>query len=385
MRDGLAELINIRHKLHKNPELSGREEKTSKFIFDTLQKFEPDEIITKLCKNGLAAIFDSKKSGPTIIFRAELDALPINEKNNYFYSSRSPNVSHSCGHDGHMTILLGLAFILNKEKCKLRGKIILLFQPAEETAIGAKCIMENDLFLSLKPDYIFSLHNLPGFKKEQIVIKKGVFASTSVGLAVNLIGKTSHAGEPKSGKSPINGLLEILSFLVDFSKINPNLQDGDIVTVIHIEMGEIAFGTSPGKATIMVTLRSYDDDKLGLMKEKILKEITKSAEKYKLEYNFEWLEEFPSTLNEDTCVDIIKLAANKLNKDIKELDCPLPWSEDFSYYLKEITGALFGIGSGINHPSLHNENYDFPDEIIETGMEILYQIIIETLSRDKEK
>jgi len=122
-----------------------------------------------LCNYGLATVFDSKKPGPTIIFRAELDALPINEENNYSYSSQLPNVSHSCGHDGHMTILLGLASVLNKQKLKLRGKIILLFQPAEETAKGAKCIMESDLFHSLKPDYIFSIHNLPGFEKEHIV------------------------------------------------------------------------------------------------------------------------------------------------------------------------------------------------------------------------
>lgn len=384
MKDGTVDLKNIRHILHKNPELSGKEEKTSKFIFDNIKIFEPDAIITELCNYGLAAVFDSKKPGPTIIFRAELDALPISEKNNLSYSSQFPNVSHSCGHDGHMTILLGLASILNKQKLKLKGKIILLFQPAEETAKGAKCIMDSDLFHSLKPDYIFSIHNLPGYKKEQIVIKKGVFASTSVGLIVNLIGKTSHAGEPESGNSPVNGLLEILGYLADFSKINSSLNDSDIVTVIHIEMGAIAFGTSPGSAVIMATLRSFDDDRLESMKRKIIEKISKSAEKYKLEFNIHWVEEFPSTKNDDKCVEIIKLAANKLNKEIKELNRPLSWSEDFSYYLMEIPGALFGIGSGINHPSLHNENYDFPDEIIETGVDVLFKILEEIVSVNRE-
>jgi amidohydrolase len=378
------DLKKIRHTLHKNPELSGKEEKTSKFIFDNILRFEPDEIITKLCNYGLVAVFDSKKSGPTIIFRAELDALPINEENNCFYSSKFPNVSHSCGHDGHMSILLGLASVLNKEKLKLKGKVVLLFQPAEETANGAKCIVKNTMFNSLKPDYIFSVHNLPGFKKGQIVIKKGVFASASIGLIINLIGKTSHAGQPEKGNSPVNGLLEILRFLVDFSKSKSELNAGDVITVIHIEMGEIAFGTSPDKAAIMATLRSYDDKKLDLIKQKITKEISKSAEKFKLEFNIEWVEEFPSTINDDGCVDVVRLASNRLNKEIKELNLPLSWSEDFSYYLRKIPGALFGIGSGINHPSLHNADYDFPDEIIEPGVDVLFQIAREFASVDME-
>ncbi|MBN2603623.1 MAG: amidohydrolase [Candidatus Thermoplasmatota archaeon] len=376
------DLKKIRHTLHKNPELSGKEEKTSKFIFDYLLRFQPDVIFTKLCNYGLLAVFDSKKSGPTIIFRAELDALPINEENNYSYSSQFPNVSHSCGHDGHMSILLGLASILSKEKLKLKGKVILLFQPAEETANGAKCIVKNAVFSSLKPDYIFSIHNLPGFKKGQIVIKKGIFASASIGLIINLTGKTSHAGQPEKGNSPVNGLIEILRFLVDFPK--SDLNDGDVITVIHIEMGEVAFGTSPGKAAIMATLRSYDDKKLESIKQKITKEISKSAEKFKLEFNIVWVEEFPSTLNDNECVDIVRLAADKLNREIKELNRSLSWSEDFSYYLKEIPGALFGIGSGINHPSLHNENYDFPDEIIETGIDVLFQIVTEIVSVEME-
>ena len=134
----------------------------------------------------------------------------------------------------------------------------------------------------------------------------------------------------------------------------------------------------------MATLRSYDDKKLESIKQKITKEISKSAEKFKLEFNIVWVEEFPSTLNDDECVDIVRLAADKLNREVKELNHPLSWSEDFSYYLKEIPGAIFGIGSGINHPSLHNEKYDFPDEIIETGVDFLFQIVKEIVSVDME-
>jgi amidohydrolase len=157
-------LILLRKELHKNPEVSGKELQTSKRIISFLEKQAPDEIITEIGGAGIAAIYKSKEAGKTVLFRCELDALPIEEINSFEHRSLINGVSHKCGHDGHMAILCGLASELSQNRPET-GTIILLFQPAEEDGSGAQKVFSDTKFASLKPDYVFALHNLPGFPK----------------------------------------------------------------------------------------------------------------------------------------------------------------------------------------------------------------------------
>ena len=208
----LEELIEFRKDLHRNPELSGKEKNTSKKIVDFIKRFNPDEIITNIAGKGTAFIFKGNKEGKTILFRSELDALPISEQNSFEYKSRVENISHKCGHDGHMTILSGLASILKDEKPG-KGKVIIHFQPAEETGEGAKAVLGDKKFSSLNPDYVFALHNLPGFPENTVIIKSGIFASASKGMIIKLRGKTSHASEPEKGISPVSAAASIMQKL----------------------------------------------------------------------------------------------------------------------------------------------------------------------------
>lgn len=192
------QLIELRKELHKYPELSGKESQTAKRIIEFAKRFNPDEIISKVGGEGVLVIFEGEQKGKTILIRCDLDALPIDEENAFEHKSVYENISHKCGHDGHMSIVSGLIPILSENKIK-KGKVVLLFQPAEETGQGASLVLSDAKFTKLKPDFAFALHNLPGFKKNQIIIKKDVFASASKGLIIRLKGKTSHAGEPERG------------------------------------------------------------------------------------------------------------------------------------------------------------------------------------------
>lgn len=174
---GIQEIQEVRRELHSRPELSGQESGTAERLAGLLRQLRPDLLLDGLGGAGLAAVFDSGREGPGVLFRAELDALPISENNDFSYRSQREGVSHKCGHDGHMAILLGLAHALAR-KPPAKGRAILVFQPAEEVGAGAESMLSDSRFEQLLPiDYAFALHNLPGFPLGQVAIKKGAFTA----------------------------------------------------------------------------------------------------------------------------------------------------------------------------------------------------------------
>ncbi|MBZ0201338.1 MAG: amidohydrolase [Ignavibacteriaceae bacterium] len=378
LENSANELINFRRLLHKCPELSGKEIETAKKIVRFANTFDADKILTQLGGNGVAVIFEGKEKGKTILIRCDLDALPISEENGFEYKSVFANVSHKCGHDGHMAIVSGLFRQLSEEKLT-KGKVVLLFQPAEETGEGAKLILNDSKFTELNPDYVFALHNLPGFAKHQIVIKYNEFASASKGLIIRLTGKTSHAAEPEKGITPTLAVAELIYGLLDIPK-NKSLKDFSLVTIIHSKIGERAFGTTPGYAELMATVRTYKNEDMLTLTNCAEELINKAAVKHKLKFEIEWVEQFPATVNSKECVDIISASAKENNFVINKINEPFRWSEDFGYFTQKYRGAFFGIGAGENLPQLHNPDYDFPDEIIVTGVKMFYSIIKKVLA-----
>jgi amidohydrolase len=267
-------LVNLRKELHKFPELSGYEEMTSIRISRFLKELEPDEIIGNIGGKGLAASFRGNSTEPRVMIRAELDALPINESNDFDYRSTVSGVSHKCGHDGHMAIAAGVAKNFATER-PAKGEMIVLYQPSEENGRGAYEVVNDPLFDSIQPDYILALHNLPGFERNEIILRDGVFAMASVGMIINLAGRTSHAAEPENGISPTKAVSRILNELPVLAD-RKEFRHFTLATIIHVKIGEVAFGTNPGEAVVMATLRAYDNvemEKLTGMAEKLVKEI----------------------------------------------------------------------------------------------------------------
>ncbi|HYX06058.1 MAG TPA: amidohydrolase [Bacteroidales bacterium] len=366
-------LSQQRRQLHQHPELSGKETDTVRTISTLFQKLSPDEFISGLGGNGAAFIFNGNKPGKTILFRSELDALPIEEINTFDYRSKQKGVAHKCGHDGHMVILTGLAQKISSNR-GFSGRVIFLFQPAEETGEGARLVLEDKKFKKLKPDYVFALHNLPGFNENSIVVRKSIFTAASKGMVIKLPGKTSHAAEPEKGINPAKAVSKILEGLIALSSKKNIFEDFTLITIVHTILGEIAFGTSAGYAEIRATLRSYsnqDMEKLTLLAEELVNNISK---KEGIVPEISYQEEFPACENHSYAVNVITEAADKLGLETVTINIPFKWSEDFGWFLQQFPGAIFGLGAGKKHPALHNPDYDFPDAIISAGVEMFFEI-----------
>ncbi|MCJ8166315.1 amidohydrolase [Pontibacter sp. E15-1] len=377
----LPALKQLRQSLHQYPELSGAEFKTAERIVSYLQAYNPSKVYTGLGGTGVAAVFDGKVSeGPVVLFRAELDALPIAETNTFSYTSVQDGTGHKCGHDGHMAILAGLGSLLHTQQLQT-GKVILLFQPAEETGAGAWAVLQDARFeKELRPDYVFALHNLPGFPLHQVVLRKGVFAAASTGMVITLTGKSSHAAEPENGLNPGLAMAEIL---LSFDKLiadKTQFEDLTLLTVIHARLGEVAFGTNPGHGTVMATLRSYLPADLQKLKIRAEQVVAQTALRHGLQFGITFVEEFPATVNHPEAVGLVQEAGLALGLSVIEAETPFRWSEDFGHLTHRYPGAFFGLGSGVSQPQLHHADFDFPDELLPTGAVLFYQIAASILN-----
>jgi len=366
-------LIQLRHLLHRMPELSGQEEETAKRIQGFLKSYNPTQIITGLGGHGVAAVFQYFGSDPTILVRCELDALPIPEVNDFEHRSQADGIAHKCGHDGHMAMVAGLATILSRNRPR-KGRVVLLFQPSEEDGSGAERIMNDEHFKEIEPDYVFALHNLPGYAKNEIVCKQGNFTAAAISMDVKLTGRTSHAGEPEKGINPAWALGEILQALKKLQVPDPG-DDFALVTPIQVMLGEEAYGTSAGQGVLRLTLRTWDNDSMTKLSEKTEKVIRDIAGKQDLEVSVGWLQSFPANVNDPEMTTLIEGAAAGNNLRYVSREEPFRWGEDFGHFTQQYKGAMFGLGAGIHTPALHNPDYDFPDDIIPAGVRMFKTLI----------
>ena len=365
-------LVSLRRNIHQNPELSGVEFETATLIKEKLESLNPDEIIVNIGGCGVAAIFNGKQDGPRVLFRSELDALPIEEINDFPHRSRNPGISHKCGHDGHMAIIFGLAEKIAKNRPK-KGSVIILYQPAEETGEGARAVVGDPQFEKLAPDYCYALHNLPGYPMGQVLIRAGTFNCASRGMTVKLSGKTAHAAYPETGVSPAMALSDLLRL---FPLLASSIDRDELLmtTTVHAGMGEQAFGTAPADAVFMVTLRSETNEGMDLLVNKAREEVERVATENNLNHTIEWADVFDASVNVDECAQNVAQAASTANHEVVWLEDPFRWSEDFGAISACAKGAMFAFGAGENNPQIHNPDYDFPDELIEGGISIFEEI-----------
>lgn len=365
-------LIDFRHALHAFPEVSEHETQTRKKVRTFLGKHTDAELI-EFAHTALLAIFDSGKPGESILFRAELDALPIQEINDFEYKSQIENVSHKCGHDGHSTILCGLALKLQKEPPS-SGKVMLLFQPAEENGKGAEAVVNSPEFQNIKPDYVYALHNLPGFPMHQVVLRKNSFTAAVKTLVLKFHGKTAHAAEPENGVNPATTIADIIQKSVSLTNNNPNSDDFQLITPVYANLGDLAYGISAGYGELHLTLRAWYQKRMDDLGNDILHFAEANCKKAGIGLEYEWAEIFAANKNNDKAVEHIHHATKLLNLNLHWKDYPFKWGEDFGLFTQRFRGAMFGLGAGEKTPALHNPDYDFPDDLIETGANLFNEI-----------
>ena len=374
----MQNLIELRHILHAHPELSGKEALTNKILNEWVKQTLPDLLIEKIGRYGLAAVYKGTQPGKRILIRGDIDALHIPEPNDLEYRSQNPGVSHKCGHDGHATILCGLAQWLGEQRPD-RGEVVLLFQPAEETGQGAQAILSDPQFEQIKPDVAYGLHNLPGFEKGQIMVREGCFAAASFGLKLCFDGRTAHASQPETGHSPSELLAQLIHQLEKKREQLKAVKPLTTFVITHAILGEETFGVAPGHAEIWLTLRSYDDHNLEVMASQIIEMCRTKAKDYLFDFDFSEHEAFAATNSDPNCVKTIEKAAENLELKLGHLTEPFRWSEDFGRFGAVCPIGFFGLGSGLDQPALHNPEFDFPDDVLDTGMCMFWEIIRQEL------
>ena len=374
MEDNLYQaLTRLRHELHQYPEVSGNEHHTAKRILEALKSHTPDEVI-HLGGTGLAAVYNGQQPGPTTLLRAELDALPITEKNNIEHISTQQGISHVCGHDGHMVSLIGVAAHLATNKPQ-KGRVVLLFQPAEEDGRGAIAVYKDAGFKAIKPDYVFAYHNIPGAQLGHVLLKEGVFTAAAKSIIITLTGKTSHAAEPENGHNPALAMAQITQEVLQLQNPKISAPDFALITPVYSRLGSKAYGVSAGDGELHFTLRTFSNKVMKDLDEAILRTSRSIAAAHYLEVSFSYTEEFEANENGHESIELLRTAVENGGHMATEKSEPFKWGEDFGVFTSRFKGAMFGIGSGINCPALHNPDYDFPDAILPTAVSMYIGLI----------
>lgn len=374
--DEIDALIAFRQALHQHPELSGEEIRTAEAVVRFVRQFHPDEIITGLGGQGVAAIFNGAQKGLTVMVRAELDGLPITEQSDKPYTSQNPGKGHLCGHDGHMAILMGLAAMISRNRPK-SGRLILLFQPAEETGEGARAILDDPQFARIKPDYVFALHNYPGLKRGAVLLGSGTVNCASRGMKISLKGRTSHASIPEDGISPAPAIADIITKARTLTSPVQDILDESFrqATLVHARIGEPAFGIAPGAGEVWLTLRTVTDEAMDALVDKAEKLVEEAMKDHGLVASISYHDIFHACRNDDSAVFLLEAALQAEKTDYRPLDTPMRWSEDFGRYGAKARAAMFFLGAGEQQPQLHNPDYDFPDALIDPAARIFYQAV----------
>ena len=374
----IRELTSFRRELHRKPELSGEEAETAKTISGALTELAPDHLLSGLGGHGVAAVYDSGRDGPTVLFRAELDALPIEEASGAEWSSEISGKAHLCGHDGHMTMLLALARLLSRKRPQA-GRCVLMFQPAEEDGSGARAVVADPKFGTIRPDWAFAIHNEPGLPFGYVGIRPGLINCASRGLAISLKGRTSHAAEPELASSPVAALPEMLSALDDLGGESELDDTFRLSTITHINVGEATFGITPGDAGIFVTLRASRDEAVTELQHTAETLISRLSDEHGLTCDFEVHDDFAASMNDPEAVIVACRAMQDLGIPFGEKGVPMRASEDFGAFGWGAKAAMLCLGPGEQHVALHQPEYDFPDDLIPVGARIFERILRDLL------
>ncbi len=371
----LAEVTAFRHRLHMAPELSGEEARTAHDIIDHLAPTAPDQIVGGLGGHGVAAVFGSGKDGPTVLLRSETDALPIEETGDIPHRSRVPGKGHLCGHDGHSATLAAIARMLARRR-PARGRIVLMFQPAEETGAGARAVVADPAFTPLRPDISFSWHNVPGIPYGHVWLDEGPVNCASRGMLIRLSGKTAHAAQPQNGVSPMQALSALMPALTGLST-KPDANDFAMATVTHARMGEPAFGVAPGHAELWATLRTLTDDRMGDLVARAEALARQAAAAGGLGLSIGYQDIFAHVENAPEAVTHLRRALDAEGVSHGRGELPFRASEDFGMFGKERPAAMFFLGAGEDYPKLHNPDYDFPDSLIPIAARVMLRAALQ--------
>lgn len=385
VEDIFEEFVDIRRDLHMNPELSGREIRTSQKICEYLEKWGI-EYRSGIADTGVVAIIRGKKDGKTVAARADIDALPITEDNDKSYKSQNLGVMHACGHDAHTTIQLGAARILKEMEEELTGNVKLFFQPAEEAIGGAKRMVEQGCMKNPDVDYVIGLHVMPYLDAGYVELKYGKLNASSGEVYITIKGKSGHGAYPDLAVDAIviaGSVINALQSLVS-RNISP-------LNSVVLTLGKINGGTKSNiiadEVVISGTLRTLDPETRRFAQERIRYIVENTAKAYGGEGTVKFSEGYEALINDDEVVDVIKETALRVlgKEKVQFKEFPSLGAEDFSYFINGAKGAFYHLGCGnkkmgITAP-LHSKDFDMDENCIKTGVHMQVENLLALLNK----
>ncbi|MBV03000.1 MAG: amidohydrolase [Rhodobacteraceae bacterium] len=364
-----GEITVWRRDFHENPELLYDTHRTSKIVKEKLTSFGCDQVITGLGRTGVVGVIHgrSNSNGKTIGLRADMDALPIKEITNLEYSSKKDGMMHACGHDGHTAMLLGAAKYLSETR-NFDGKVVVIFQPAEEGGAGAKEMCDDGLMSDFDISEVYGMHNAPGLPVGQFNIRSGAFFAAADQFTVNIQGKGGHAARPQETIDPTIVGAHILIALQSVASRNTDPLKSLVVSVTSFRTESDSYNVIPQTVQLKGTVRTLSKDVRDMAQEKITQLIKNTGLAFGANVELDYDRGYPVMINSDLETShMIKAAKNVAgDKNVDDNASQVMGAEDFSYMLEERPGAYIRVGNG-NTASLHHPNYDFNDESIPFG------------------
>lgn len=375
------QMVTWRHYIHKHPELSFKEEMTSDFIASVLES-NNIEMHRGLAVTGIVATVHGTKKGKAIGLRADMDALPIQERNEFSHKSIHDGKMHACGHDGHSTMLLGAAVYL-KQNNDFSGTVHFIFQPAEEGGGGGRVMVEEGIFEKFPCEAVYGMHNWPGMAEGQFAVHDTAVMAANETLKITIKGKGGHAAMPDQCVDPIVIGAQIITAIQSVVSRNVAPLDSAVVSVTMVDAGFVS-NVIPNEMNLTGSLRYFKSEVGNDVKKKIKTIAEGISQSMGATASFSSVPNYPATVNTPKHAKICASAAEVVvgSTNVLRNEKPSMGSEDFSFLLNASEGAYIWIGNGLvpeDGPEggcmLHNTQYDFNDEILPLGSSYWVELV----------
>ncbi|MBO9430445.1 M20 aminoacylase family protein [Sulfitobacter sp. R18_1] len=376
-----AEITAWRRHLHQHPELMFDLPETSRFVEEKLRSFGITDITTGIAQTGVVAVIEgqSNTSGRTIGLRADMDALPITEATGLPHASKTPGKMHACGHDGHTAMLLGAAQYLAETR-NFDGRVVLIFQPAEEGGGGGNVMVQEGLMDRWGIDEVYGMHNMPGHPTGQFAIREGALLAAADEFAIMLTGQGGHAAAPHEAVDTNLAAAHVMIALQSIASRNTDPLKQVVVSVCTLRSDTDSHNVLPHQVLLRGTVRTLDSEVQDLA-ERRLHDLTRlTAEAHQCRAEIDYQRGYPVTRNHADQTRFAAEAADKVTPGTDRDTPPIMAGEDFSYMLNARPGAYIMIGNG-EGATVHHPEYDFDDAAIPAGCSWFAQVVEDRLAR----
>jgi hippurate hydrolase len=362
-----AEITAWRRHLHQYPELQFDVHETAKFVEDKLRSFGITDVNTGIGRTGVVAVIEGRTtvSGRTIGLRADMDALPIEEATGLDYASKIPGKMHACGHDGHTAILLGAAQYLAETR-NFDGKVVLIFQPAEEGGGGGLEMCKDGLMDRWSIDEVYGLHNMPGADVGSFHIRAGALLAATDEFDITITGQGGHAAAPHEAIDPNLAAAHVIVALQSIASRNVDPMAQVVVSVCMLRSDSEAFNVIPHRVRLCGTVRTLDGAVRDLAQSRLCEIVDLTARAYQCTAQTNYHRGYPATVNHADHTVFAADAAERVTPGVDRATPPIMAGEDFSFMLEERPGAYIMLGNG-GGATVHHPEYNFNDAAIPAG------------------